>query len=158
NDNQYFVRIDHTFSASDKIFFRYATNIPDWFTIAENSNFSYRIEARNNNYASQWLHLFSPTIVNEFRFGETESRDDSFNPRANTNFSLDSIGITGFNVLTDNNRPLNSREAGIPTMNITGFLTMAERDGGNGYDKNKLFQFGDSISINTGPHTFKGGV
>ena len=60
----------------------------------------------------------------------SESRDDSFNPRANTDFTLEGIGIRGFNVLTDGNRPLTQREVGIPSMNISGFLGLAERDGG----------------------------
>src|SRR5262249_28708438 len=115
------------------------------------------VVGRNNNLATQWLHIFTPTLINEARFGLTESRDDSFNPRANTGFTLDKIGITGFNVLTDNNRPLSDREAGIPSMNVTNFLTLAERDGGNGFDQNRLYQFNDNVSITTGKHTFKGG-
>jgi hypothetical protein len=101
--------------------------------------------------------MFGPTIVNEFRFGVTESRDDSFNPRANTDFTLEGIGIRGFNVLTDGNRPLNSREVGITSMNVTGFNGLAERDGGNGFDQNRLFQINDSLSLITGSHTFKTG-
>ncbi|HET8546476.1 MAG TPA: TonB-dependent receptor, partial [Bryobacteraceae bacterium] len=158
DDNQYFVKIDHAFSAKDRAFGRYATNLPRYFSITNNPNFSYLVEGRNNNIATQWLHMFTPTLINEARFGFTESRDDSFNPRANTGFKLESIGITGFNVLTDNNRPLNDREAGIPTMSVTGFLGLSERDGGNGFDQNRLYQLNDSISLVTGPHTFKAGA
>lgn len=76
---------------------------------------------RNHNYATQWLHVFTPRMINEFRFGYTQSRSDSFNPRANTDFTLPSIGINGFNVLTDGNRALTQREVGIPAMAVTGF-------------------------------------
>ena len=93
DDNQYFVKIDHSFTENDKVFARYATNIPNWFSITNNPEFSYLVQARNNNLATQWLHLFSPTIINEARFGISESRDDSFNPRANTDFTLEGIGI-----------------------------------------------------------------
>ena len=157
DDNQYFLRADHVFSASDRMFFRYATNIPSWFSITNNPNFGYLVDARNQNFAGQWLHIFSPTIVNEARLGYVTSRDDSFNPRANTNFTLDAIGIKGFNVINDNNRPLSAREAGIPSMNLAPFLNMAERDGGNGFDKNETIQFGDSVSMSTGAHSFKAG-
>ena len=157
DDDQYFVKVDHVFSSSDKIFVRYATNQPSLFSITSNPNFSYLVVGRNNNLATQWLHIFSPTLVNEARFGFTQSRDDSFNPRANTGFSLDKIGITGFNVLTDGNRPLTTREAGIPNMNISGFLALTERDGGNGFDQNELYQFNDNVSLVTGAHTFKTG-
>jgi hypothetical protein len=157
NDNQYFVRIDHTFSLKDKIFFRYATNVPHLFQITNNPQFSYRVEARNNNYAGSWLHIFSPTIVNEFRVGYVGSRDDTFNPRANTNFNVTQLGITGFNVINDNNRPFTPREAGIPSMNISGSYGLAEADGGNGFDQNGLYQFGDSINFSSGSHSFKAG-
>ncbi|MCC6293456.1 MAG: TonB-dependent receptor [Bryobacterales bacterium] len=157
DDNQYFVKIDHNFSLNDKVFFRYATNLPRYFSITNNPNFTYLVEGRNNNYAAQWLHVFTPRMINEFRFGYTQSRDDSFNPRANTDFTLDSIGITGFNVLTDGNRPLTRREVGIPGMNVAGFTGLAERDGGNGFDDNKLYQISDNVSYSTGAHTFKAG-
>jgi hypothetical protein len=157
DDDQYFVKIDHSFSGNDKVFARYATNIPKYFSITNNPEFSYLVEGRNNNLATQWLHLFSPTIINEARFGIAESRDDSFNPRANTDFTLESIGITGFNVLNDNNRPLTPREVGIPNMNISGFYGPAERDGGNGFDRNRTYQINDNIAITTGAHTIKTG-
>jgi hypothetical protein len=157
DDNQYFLKIDHSFSDSDKVFARYATNIPRYFSITNNPEFSYLVTARNNNLATQWLHLFSPTIINEARFGISESRDDSFNPRANTDFTLEGIGIRGFNVLTDGNRALTQREVGIPNMNITGFLSPAERDGGNGFDRNRVYQINDNLAITTGAHTIKTG-
>jgi hypothetical protein len=157
DDNQYFLKIDHSFSQSDKVFARYATNIPKYFSITNNPEFSYLVEGRNNNLATQWLHLFSPTVINEARFGISESRDDSFNPRANTDFTLEGIGIQGFNVINDGNRPLTSREVGIPNMNIAGFYGPAERDGGNGYDRNRVYQINDNVAITTGAHTIKFG-
>ncbi len=159
NDDQYFAKIDHTFSTKDKIFFRYATNVPNLFQETESTQFSYLVIAKNKNYASQWVHIFSPTIVNEFRFGFVTSDDDTFNPRANTSFEPSQLGITGFNVINDNNRPFTPRETGIPSMNITGVsFSIAEPDGGNGTDRNGLYQFGDSISVNRGVHSFKAGV
>jgi len=158
DDNQYFLRLDHVFSPRNRVFARYATNQPRWFSVTTNPNFSYLVVGRNDNLATQWLHVFTPTIINEARFGYTRSDDDSFNPRANTDFSLERIGILGFNVLTDNNRPLTRREAGIPSMNVAGFLGLAERDGGNGFDQNDLFQVNDNLSIVTGAHTLKMGV
>ncbi len=151
NDDQYFAKIDHTFSDKDKIFFRYATNVPSLFQVTASSQFSYDVVARNKNYAAQWVHIFSPTIVNEFRFGFVTSDDDTFNPRANTSFLPSQLGINGFNVINDNNRPFTPRETGIPSMNITGVsFPLAEPDGGNGSDRNGLYQFSDSVTINRG--------
>jgi hypothetical protein len=139
--------VDHSFSNNDKVFARYATNIPSYFSITNNPQFSYLATGRNNNLATEWLHIFTPTVINEARFGISESRDDSFNPHANTHFTLEGIGIRGFNVLTDGNRPLNTREVGIPSMNISGFIGLAERDDGNGFDRNRVYQINDNLAI-----------
>jgi hypothetical protein len=158
DDNQYFAKFDHVFSSRDRMFVRYAANTPRWFSVTTNPNFSYLVVGRNDNVATQWLHIFTPTVINEARFGWTQSDDDSFNPRANTDFSLEKLGILGFNVINDNNRPLTKREAGIPNMNVAGFLGLVERDGGNGFDQNGLYQVNDNLSVVTGPHTLKTGL
>ena len=158
DDDQFFVKLDHNFSEKDKVMFRYATNTLFWIDVpGATPQFTYRVEGRNNNIATQHIHVFSPRIINEFRYGYTQSRSDSFNPRANTDFDLASIGLGNFRVINDGNRPLTKREVGIPAMNITGFQGLAERDGGNGFDNNKAHIFGNSLSIITGAHTMKAG-
>lgn len=159
DDEQYYVKVDHNFSSSDKIMGRYATNIPSWFQIPGNRpQFTYLVTGRNNNVAAQWIHIFSPTIINEARYGYNQSRDDSFNPRANSDFNLDAIGLGAFRVVTDNNRPLTKREMGIPSMNVGPFQNLAELDGGNGFDDNRLHQINDNITISRGAHNFKAGM
>jgi hypothetical protein len=159
DDDQLYVKVDHNFSSKDKIMGRYATNIPNWNQIPGASpQFTYLVTGRNNNVATQWLHIFSPTIINEARYGYNQSRSDSFNPRANTDFDLASIGLGNFRVVTDNNRPLTPRETGVPTMSVSGFQTLAELDGGNGFDDNRLHQVNDNVTISAGAHNFKTGM
>lgn len=158
DDDQYYVKLDHNFSTKDKVMFRYATNTLFWIDIPGASpQFTYRVEGRNNNIATQHIHIFSPRIINEFRYGYTQSHSDSFNPRANTDFDLASIGLGNFRVINDGNRPLTKREVGVPSMNITGFQGLAERDGGNGFDNNQAHIFGNSLSMISGAHTMKAG-
>lgn len=160
DDDQYYVKIDHNFSTNDKIMGRYATNSVSWLQVpGESPQFTYLVLGRNDNVATQWIHVFSPSFVVESRYGFTRSKDDSFNPRANTDFNLASIGMDGFRVVNDNNRPLTPREAGIPTMNFgTGsFQTLQERDGGNGYDDNQLHQLSQSFNLSFGSHNVKSG-
>jgi len=52
------------------------------------------------------------------------ANDDISNPRTNTTFDLDSLGIGEFRAICDGNRKLTAREAGIP---ILGF-TLGDRD------------------------------
>jgi hypothetical protein len=158
-DNQYFVKGDHNFSTSDKIMARYATNSVDWLTYAGTSpQFSYLVLGRNDNIATQWIHVFSPAAVLETRYGFTRSKDDSFNPRANTDFSLSALGMDAFRVVNDGNRPLTQREVGLPSINLSnGLQSLAERDGGNGFDDNKLHQVSSSLNLSFGRHNVKVG-
>jgi hypothetical protein len=159
DDDQFYLKVDHNFSAKDKIFGRWAQNDVSWDQRpGATPDFTYLVAGKNRNLATQWLHVFTPALVNEFRYGFTQSKGDSFNPRANTTFDLDSLGLTGFRVLGDNNRKLTPRETGVPTIAVSGFQTLAERDGGNGFDNNKLHQISDNVNINAGAHNFKAGI
>jgi hypothetical protein len=158
DDDQVYVKIDHNFSVKDKVMGRYATNSVSWLqTPGASPQFTYLVSGRNNNLATQWIHIFTPSLLNEFRYGYVTSRSDSFNPRANTDFTTDSIGLAGIRVLTDGNRALTRRETGVPSINVQGFQGIAERDGGNGFDDNRLHQFGNNLSYTTGAHSMKGG-
>jgi hypothetical protein len=159
DDDQKFVRIDHEISSKDKIFGHYVIDDISYTLInAPNPNFNYFVVGRNQSVAGQYIHIFSPTLVNEFRFGYNRSVDNTLNPRSNTSFSLDALGLTGFRVLTDNNRPFTAREAGVPPISVQGFSTLSDQDGGNGFDFNQQWQWSDNVSFNRGLHNFKGGI
>ncbi|MCX6592993.1 MAG: TonB-dependent receptor [Acidobacteria bacterium] len=159
NDNQYYVKIDHSFSTKDKIMGRYATNSVDWLQVpGATPQFTYLVLGRNDNLALQWIHVFSPSAVLESRYGFTRSKDDSFNPRANTDFNLAAIGMDGFRVVNDGNRPLTKRETGLPSINLAnGLQSLSERDGGNGFDDNKLHQISSSLNLSFSSHNVKVG-
>jgi len=159
DDDQFFVKGDHSISMKDKIMGRYATNNVSWNTYAGTSpQFSYLVAGRNDNIATQWIHVFSPAVVLETRYGYTRSKSDSFNPRANTDFSLAALGMDGFRVVNDGNRPLTQREVGLPSINLSnGLLSLAERDGGNGFDDNQLHQISSSLNLSFGRHNVKTG-
>jgi hypothetical protein len=150
--NQYFWRVDHNFGSKDKVFVRYAADRSIYDSYDLNPNFTYYILSHATNVATQWVHMFSPTLLNEFRYGLNKASDDTRNPRTNTNFDLDSLGIGNFRVAVDNNRKLTSREVGLPSTIIGG-----DRDGGNGYDYNTVHQFSDNLTKVNGKHTFKAG-
>lgn len=158
DDDQRFVRIDHNFSENDKIFGRYAFNDVTYNVLpGDNPNFSYFVAGRNQNVATQWIHVFTPSLINEFRYGYNRSVDNTLNPRANTDFSIEALGVPGFRVVNDNNRPFTPRETGVPTITVNAFSTLAEQDGGNGFDFNNLHQFSDNVTISRGAHNMKTG-
>jgi len=159
DDDQRFIRIDHNFSEKDKIFGRYAFDDISYTTLpGDNPNFAYFVAGRNQNVAGQWLHLFRPNIINEFRYGFNRSVDNTLNPRTNTDFNLDSLGMTGFRVINDGNRPFTARETGLPLITAGAFRQIGDRDGGNGFDFNNQHQFNDNVTISHGAHNLKMGL
>lgn len=158
DEDQVFVRGDHNFSSKDKIFGRYAFQDITYITTpGDNPIFQYFVAGRNQNVATQWIHIFSPTLINELRYGYNRSVDNTLNPRSNTNFDLDTIGLNGFRLLTDANRKFTTREAGLPFFNINGFLGIGDRDSGNGFDFNNVHQINDNVTYNKGAHGMKFG-
>jgi hypothetical protein len=151
--NQYFFRIDHQFTSNDKMFFRFAGDRSSFNNYVLNPNFPTFTTSSANNVAVQHIHIFSPAVLNEFRYGMNKADDVFANPRTNTNFDLDSLGIGKYRVATDGNRKLTPFETGIPTTLIGG-----DRDLGNGYDFNTVHQFADNFSISRRNHNFKMGV
>lgn len=158
DDDQRYIRIDHQISSKDKIFGRYAFDDVTYALLAgDNPNFNYFVAGRNQNVAGQWIHLVSGSVVNEFRYGFNRSVDNTLNPRSNTDFDLDNLGLTGFRLISNNNRKFTRREAGLPNINFDVFQSLGDRDGGNGYDFNNLHQFSNNVTLNHGAHNFKTG-
>jgi hypothetical protein len=158
DDDQIFVRGDHHFSENDKIFGRYAYNDVSYGVIpGDNPNFTYFVAGRNQNVGTGWIHIFTPSFINELRYGYNRSVNNTLNPRANTDFDVNRLGLTGFRVVNDGNRPFTARETGVPTITVNGFSTLAEQDGGNGFDFNNLHQISDNVTWSKAAHNYKFG-
>ncbi len=48
-----------------------------------------------HNAALQYLHIFSPTLVNEVRAGVNMEHVKQLSVRTGTGFTIESLGITG---------------------------------------------------------------
>jgi hypothetical protein len=151
--NQVFFRIDHNFSSSDKVFLRYLTDRARRNDDDLNPNFPRTHIMEPTNVAFQWIHIFSPRVLNEFRFGSNYQLEANRNPRTDTDFDLDSLGIGQFRVAVDGNRKLTPSETGIPTTIIGGDRnsSFSIRTTSNTY------QYTDNLVIIHGAHSFKTG-
>ena len=119
--NQYYTKIDHHFSDKDRIFGRMAIDRTDFTDFRINPNFYRWTDLETLNIATQWIHTFSPTMMNELRFGLQNFARNSGNPRTgDESFSMDALGIGEFRVAPDNNRPLTTDEHGVPDFNLYG--------------------------------------
>ena len=157
NPNTYFGRVDHYFSDADRVFGRIAVDRSSLTSNNINPNLPVTRDSRVMNLASQWVHTFNQSAINEFRFGFNISDDDTINPRTNDeSFDMDSLGVGEFRIFGDGNRPLTPREHGIPNFGGLGF-TLQELTAGNGYDRMDTFQIGDHLSLIRGSHNLKMG-
>ncbi len=150
--NQYFARVDHNFSGSDRIFVRYALQRSQYDRDSFNPNFPTIFHVRAHNVAFQHLHIFSPRTLNEFRAGFNKTNHDQLNRRTYTDFDPDSLGVGQFRVATDSNRKFSALETGIPNLGVI------PGDAGARIDLNGIYQFSDNLSLTRGNHTFKTGI
>ncbi len=168
------VRFDHSISSNDQLFFAYSS---DQSSRARDNNFPLGTSPTNNDLPSGFgagdefgdsrgvrlgeTHTFSPTVINDVRFGATRVEIGIFNTGVN--------GSLGFD-------PQISANLGIPNANICGdctgvvLLGIEEPfqggrqnqlefigDGGPFYFTSNNFSFADALTWVRGSHTWKFG-
>jgi hypothetical protein len=157
NARTYFLRGDHNFSSSDRVFARLAWDRSDRQNNSINPHIPVFVDSNVTNLATSWIKTINATTLNEFRFGFNTSDDLTSNPRTdNTAFDMDSLGVGQVRVFGDGNRKLTPREHGIPQFNGLPF-ELRERTNGNGYDNMDTVQFGNHLSMMRGSHNLKAG-
>lgn len=153
--NQYNARIDHTFGASDSVFVRgsvYDDNEYDPFGLGALNEtllpgFGYNLRTHTDNLASTWTHVFSPSWINELRFGWMWVGGGQISPNAGTNFA----GLTGLQGVSAN--PL---DTGYPDVTLTGFSTLGESTQYAQRHDND-YELYDNVVWHHGTHTVKFG-
>src|SRR4029450_11125397 len=90
--------------------------------------------------------------LDDVLFGINNWGDNFVNPRTNTDFDLDTLGIGQFRVAGDGNRKFTPLEAGIPSMGFT------IGDANGRVDDTYSYQLSDNLSLMKGTHTMKIGA
>jgi len=143
DNNQIALRIDHQFSQSDSIYGR--------LTIQNNSRFNQgvlpfttkNLVGNGRVFNSSWTHVFSPTLINEFRLGYV---------RGVYGESVNEIDASQFGIR-------NTVLPSLPGLNITGNIPAAY----GGFSASVLqtvqntYQIADNLSMVRGNHSFKFG-
>jgi hypothetical protein len=154
--NQYNSRIDHAFSSSDSAFVRFSVFDANQFlpfgSTALNEAlipaFGYDLRTHTDNLSASWSHVFSPSWLNELRFGWLWVGGGEMSPNAGINFA----GQTGLQGVTAN--PLDTR---YPSVTITGFSGLGESTQYvQRHDSN--YEVYDNVLWHHGTHTVKFGV
>ena len=148
--NQFIVRLDHHLNQNDQLalHFMYAnrTNL-----ISEgNPFFQDNATLPIFNSGLQYLHVISPTLVNELRLGINFEDQKLFTTYAGTNFTAASIGINGF--VQPNGQPWPPSEEGFPNISSNELIGVGSTYG-IGLDQGKTYQLVDNVTWTHGTHT-----
>ncbi|MDQ3253478.1 MAG: hypothetical protein M3R15_06165, partial [Acidobacteriota bacterium] len=146
------IRIDHNFSQSDKLFFRYtgsrnirlfkAWGLGPADTDARDDN------RDNHNWVIGETHIFSPNVINEFRASATRQSLDFVHPSFGSGFPSQ-LGFP--EIIPDD---------AFPPINIDGVLSIGSGRGGfaGGIRKGTTIQFTDALTWIRGNHSIKIGT
>ena len=153
SNNQFIGRVDHRFNDKDSIFIHYIYSNRNFPDTDVNPNFHYTGTNPMHNAALQYIHVFSPTLVNEIRGGVNMEHVKQLSVRTGTGFTIESLGINGFKVGGPNGRPLTPNEEGFPLLSISGFLGMGDSRAASNLDYSRTFMFADNVTLTKGKHT-----
>ncbi len=153
SNNQYIGRVDHKFNDKNSIVVHYIYGMRDFPNTDTNPNFRYTGTYPMHNAALQYIHVFSPALVNEARAGVNLEHVKQLSVRTGTGFTIESLGINGFLVGGPNGRPLTSNEEGFPLLTISGFLGMGDSRAASNLDYSRTFMFADNVTLTKGKHT-----
>ena len=155
--DQGIARIDQYFSEHDQVFVHYIRSRRDFPNYELNPNFYFNGTFPNSNLSAQYVHTISPSLLNEVRFGFNFANVSVLSPRANTDFTIASLGINGLNVGGPSGRPLRKDEQGFPVLNISGYMGLGDDQAASNLDNSRTYQVVDNLSWIRGSHSFKFG-
>jgi outer membrane receptor protein involved in Fe transport len=148
----YGARLDHRFSDKDSFFARYTAN----GLTTKTGTWNNLIGPVNQNktdgtvVALSEIHLFSPSIVNEFRFGFSHARPYRLPTAPDTDLYAQ-LGLTGVPMIT-----------GMPTglLRFNGLLTVQSIGQRSGYynDSGIVRDYSDNLSFIVGKHSLHAGT
>jgi hypothetical protein len=162
------IRIDHTFSPKNNLFFRYRWND----TIGNTADALARQDGpmpgiglgegvaargivgggldrdRNNNLVVSDVHIFNPTTINEARFGFAYYRLDTIGHAYGMNLAK-KFGLEDVNV--------GELYSGLPIIYMTDYTNIGGDDFKPLYFRERSWQFNDNVTLMRNAHTLKTG-
>jgi hypothetical protein len=151
--DQGIVRVDHKFNDKNQLFVHYIYAMRNFPITDVNPNFHFTGTYPIHNAALQYIHIFSPSLLNELRLGADIEHVKQLSTRTGTDFTVESLGINGFKVGGPNGRPLTPNEEGFPILNISGFLGMGDDLAASNLDYSRTYQLADNVTWTKGKHT-----
>jgi hypothetical protein len=156
NTNQYSARIDHRFTDKDNAFLRASIFDAREFDpfgsgVLQESllpGFGRNLSTHSVNGAAQWTHAFSPSLLNEARFGFMTVAGGQQSPNAGSDFASQT-GIQGVTT--------NPQDMGYPQISFGGLFTTMGDPALFTFRVNRDFEFYDNVTYHRGRHTLRFG-
>jgi hypothetical protein len=153
SNNQYLWQVDYTISSKDSLRsygFLQSNPTSDTlpFTGASLPGFADVNQRHEKQFTAGWNHVFSPSTLNELRFGYTRFNFVAVQPQTP---ALPSSA--GFNI----NPQLGGADAGLPVVSLLGFFTLGFSNNGPQPRIDQVYQLDDNFSVVLGKHTLKFG-
>ncbi len=151
--NQYNARLDQQVSSADSVFARasvFDANELDPFgssvlNEALLPGFGRILKTHTVNFSVGETHIFSPNVVNEFRFGWLRVSGGQKDPNAGNPFAT-TYGLTGTTA--------NPADMGYPQANLSGVFSTIGTAAGFNTRVDRDFEFFDNASFHRGKHNF----
>ncbi len=153
NTNQFDIRVDYDLSQKDQMFARYSWSNenrlnPPPFGPGDGGGYNTALNYGQNGAFSE-THVFSPSLVNEFRAGYNWGHFDQYQANYNTNIGAS----TGANLV-----PFQSTNGGLPNFTIGGFSALGSAWFLPSDEFENVFQILDNVTKVAANHTVKVGV
>jgi hypothetical protein len=155
-------RLDWNIAAKDRAYTRYSysymynTLTPPLGTILDGTTgfAGNRQHYMSQNFMLDETHLFTPSLINDFRFGYNWGDYENLHPN-NMNCNLaPSLGLTGV--------PCSGagyyKNGGLPVINISGIQALGSHGNDPSVELENIYQALDNVTWIKGNHTFKFGV
>ncbi len=150
------VRVDHTFSDKDNFFARFSYENQPIFTPGPFTNFldggGFTAGNQDNAYRSaaiSELHTFSPKLLNEFRLGYNRINSHRVEPNANTDVS-GQLGLLGV--------PFQAGIGGLPSICFANYSCIGSSDFLPSIEKQNSFVLNENVIWIHGRNSFKFGT
>ena len=154
NQNHFDVRLDHTLSHADNLFFRYSFVDDTFFDpfggtgYSAVPNYGLNIPSRSQNTSLGETHTFTPSLINEVRIGFNRVSNGDY--QQNQGISVNhKVGLPELST--------NPRDWGLSLISINGYSPLGNEYTSPEHGTTNTYQVGDNATWTRGRHLVKFG-